>query len=151
MYDTILVPTDGSETARAAAREAFRLGRETGATVHVVYVVDEGAMNVLFSGSRLSRLLENLTEQGREAVADLAEQGETEGLDVMTDVIRDVSVAEAIADYAVRVDADLVVMSTRGRHGVEHVLGSTTERTLERASVPVLVVPEERDGADASA
>lgn len=142
MYDTILVPTDGSEAARSAAMEAFRLAKETGATVHAVYIVDEGALSVLFGGSRLSDLLEELTEEGEQAVAELEDEAERQDVEVVTDVIRGVNVAETISDYADRVEADLVVMSTHGRHGVEHFLGSTTERTLERADIPVLVVPE---------
>ncbi|MFB6170085.1 MAG: universal stress protein [Haloarculaceae archaeon] len=146
MYETILVPTDGSEAARRAATEAFDIAAETGATVHLVYVVDEGATSVLFGGARLSDVLETLTEEGEEAVAALEAEADERGVDAVGDVVRGVSVAEAIDDYAERVEADLVVMSSHGRHGVEHVLGSTTERTLARAAVPVLVVP--RPGAE---
>lgn len=141
MYETILVPTDGSEAAREAAEEAFDIASATGATVHVVYVVDEGALSVLLGGSRLSDVLEGLTEEGESATADLEEWGRERGVDVVGDVVRGVSVAEAISDYADRVAADVVIMSSHGRHGVEHFLGSTTERTLARVDVPVLVVP----------
>ena len=46
-----------------------------------------------------------------------------------------------IAEYAAKVHADLIVMPSHGRHGLERlVLGSTTERVLRHSEVPVLVL-----------
>jgi nucleotide-binding universal stress UspA family protein len=51
--------------------------------------------------------------------------------------------AEAIVAFAAECDADLVVMGTQGRSGFDRIrhAGSTTERVLRSASVPVLAVP----------
>lgn len=51
------------------------------------------------------------------------------------------SVPETIREYAGSAPVDLVVMGTHGRTGIrEHVLGSTAERVLGSAPVPVMVV-----------
>lgn len=138
VYDTILVPTDGSDAAAGAAAEAFDLARSLGATVHLVYVVDESATSFLLSGDTMSAVLEKLTEEG-DAVVDEAAAGAGD-VETVTEVIRGVGVHEAIVEYVEREGVDLVVMGTRGRHGVDHLLGSTTERVLGRIDVPVLVV-----------
>ena len=138
MYDTILVPTDGSETSARAGREAFRLARELGSTVHVLFVIDESASSFLLSGDTMSEVLDELRLRGKDALDVTA--AEADSVDVVTEMVRGVKVADAITDYADAHDVDLVVMGTRGRHGVDHLLGSTTERVLARIDRPTLVV-----------
>jgi nucleotide-binding universal stress UspA family protein len=141
MYHSILVPTDGSETAIAAAREAASLAEAVGvARIHVVYVIDEGAVSLLFSDQRLSDLLELLTEEGGAATNTTADAIEAGGVEVVTDVIRGMRVNEALIEYAHEHGVDLVVMGTNGRHGIEYLLGSTTERLLAKSDLPVLVI-----------
>jgi nucleotide-binding universal stress UspA family protein len=56
-------------------------------------------------------------------------------------VVIGTSVAREILDHADEIAADLIVMTTHGRHGMARFfLGSTTERVLRTASVPVLTV-----------
>ena len=52
--------------------------------------------------------------------------------------------AEIIVEYAASEDADLIVMSTRGQGGIQRLLlGSTTDRVLRSAHLPVLAIPPE--------
>lgn len=140
MYDVVLVPTDGSEASLRAADEAFRIARETGATVHAVYVIDESASSLLLSEKSMAGLLEALSEEGERAVDVIADHAD--GVEVVTDVIRGMSIHEAVLDYAADHGVDLVVMGTHGRQGLQHLLGSTTERVIAHSSIPVLVVSE---------
>lgn len=140
MYDRILVPTDGSDAALAAASEAIDLATEVGAALHVVYVIDESASNLFVSTKTVNEAIEEMSTAGGEAVADIESMAADAGLTVDTDVVRGMHVDEAIVDYVRNHDIDLVVMGTFGRRGVEHLLGSTTERVLARSSVPVLSV-----------
>ncbi|WP_255149810.1 universal stress protein [Halorarius halobius] len=141
MYDTILVPTDGSDVSERAADEAFALAREFGATVHVVFVIDESASSFLFTTERMADVLEAFREEG-EAATDAVRELAGDDVDVVVDIVRGMKVHSAIVDYARNHGVDLVVMGTHGRHGVEHLLGSTTQRVLTSADVPVLVVGE---------
>lgn len=141
VYDTILVPTDGSEISIRAGREAFGLARELGATVHVLFVIDESASSFLLSGETMSNVLDELRSRGEDAIE--ATTAEAASVDVVTEMVRGVKVVDAITEYAEANDVDLVVMGTRGRHGVDHLLGSTTERVLARIDRPTLVVGDE--------
>jgi nucleotide-binding universal stress UspA family protein len=140
MYNRILVPTDGSAASRAAAREAIELAGEFGATIYVVYVVDESISNLLFTTSSMDKALEAMSEVGRQATAEIEELAADASIPVEVETIRGMQVSEAIIEYATGHDVDLIVMGTSGRRGVEHVVGSTTERVLERSPIPVLSV-----------
>ena len=140
MYDRILVPTDGSDAAHTAAAEAIDIAVEVGADIHVVYVIDESASNLLVSTKTVNKAIEEMSSVGADAVADIDSMAADAGLAVETAVVRGMRVDEAIVDYVTGHDIDLVVMGTFGRRGVEHVVGSTTERVLARSSVPVLSV-----------
>lgn len=141
MYERILVPTDGSPAASTAAEEAFALAADQEASVHLVYVVDESASQFLTTGERMSSVLESLTEEGEHAIAETASIGAD--VETSTEVVRGFHVNEAIVEYAEANDIDLVVMGTHGRRGVDHIIGSTTERTIARSAIPVLVVPHD--------
>lgn len=154
MYDVVLVPTDGSEASLRAADEAFRIARETGAVVHALYVIDESASSLIFADRPMADLLEALGEEGTAAVAAVADRATALNADadvdadvaadveVVTDVVRGMQIHEAILEYAADHDVDLVVMGTHGRKGLQHLLGSTTERVIANSFVPVLVVSE---------
>lgn len=151
MYHRILVPTDGSEAARVAAAEAVGLAAELDAELLAVYVIDESASNLFVSTKSVNDAIDAMAATGREAVAEIESMADDAGVPIETDVVRGMHVDQAIVDFATAHDADLVVMGTFGRRGVEHILGSTTERVLARSSVPVLSVSVERTENDASA
>ncbi|ELZ12511.1 UspA domain-containing protein [Halovivax asiaticus JCM 14624] len=146
-YQTVLVPTDGSDPAAAAADYGSAIAGRTGAALHVLNVVDVQAAGGLFSAGGLeSEFLERLEARGHEivddAVADLDAEQST--LDVTTAVERISShqgVAPGIREYAEENAVDLVVMGSRGRSTVgRQLLGSAASTVLRTVSVPVLVV-----------
>ncbi|WP_251330718.1 universal stress protein [Haloplanus pelagicus] len=146
MYDTILIPTDGSDVATTAARYGLTLAERFGATVHVLSVVDPDRFLTDAVGDvddlvRRQRAL--LTERAHEAV-DRVVAASSVPVETHVGEGRPATVlAEAIDDY----DADLVAMGTHGRSGVDRYLfGSLAERTLRTAHVPVLTVRTTVDG-----
>ncbi len=142
MYKRILVAVDGSSTSNRGLLVALQLARETNASVRLVHVADELA-NLAHLESD-SRLRERVREQGMDilaralAIADSAEvPAETRLLES-----RDRRLGEVIADAAGEWNADLVVLGTHGRHGVQRaLLGSGAEQILRASPVPVLLVP----------
>jgi nucleotide-binding universal stress UspA family protein len=146
VYERILVPTDGSDAAAAAAEHALELADADDATLHVLYVVDV----------RMSPIS---TGMDREAVVDLLELSDEQPTAPIraraaasipvVEAIRIGVPDEAIRAYVEEVDCDLVVMGTHGRTGLEHaLLGSVTEHVLRTVDVPVLTV--RGDGASAT-
>ena len=147
MYETILHPTDGSEASMAAADHAIELAAENRAVLRFLYVVDASSFAADdFSGV----LLENLERNGRAALDDLAERAEAAGVDAVTAVETGTPHREILA-AAEEWGADLIVMGTHGRTGLDRfLLGSVSGRVVRTTDVPVLVVPPERE-ADGTA
>lgn len=136
----ILLPTDGSESARPAAREALRFARAFDADVLALYVVDSASFTTLPGEFEWETLRESLEEQGRTALASVSEAAAAAGVRAEVRVAEG-HPSEEILRAAAEWSADLVVMGTHGRSGLAHLLlGSVAERVIRHASCPVLVV-----------
>jgi nucleotide-binding universal stress UspA family protein len=138
MYHDILVPTDGSDASTQAVEHAVALAAEHDATVHVLYVVDASSYASLDVGTEM--IFEALRDEG-ESVTATAETAAAEAdVPVESEVVEG-DVHRAILDYAAAHDADLIVMGTHGRRGLDrYLLGSVTERIVRSSPVPVLTV-----------
>lgn len=139
-YDEILVPTDGSEFATAAAEHAVAIARQYGARIHAVNVVDVPSLASTPTYTPPGDLVAALEQQGKAATDEIVTDARNAGLDGTADV-REGSPSETLLEYAGEFDVDLIVMGTAGRTGLDrYLLGSTTERTIRDADVPVLAV-----------
>lgn len=141
MYDTILVPTDGSAAAETATETALALAERFDASLHAINVVELDR----FPDDVESEAAEGLAQRGEETMATLGDRAADAGVSATTRVVETADPThQAIIDYAIDHDADLVVMGTHGRTGLNRlVLGSVTERTLRTSPVPVLTVHED--------
>ena len=143
MYDTILVPTDGSNHADTAIERALDLAEQYGATLHALFVVDTSYPYVDFETVAVdwNAITEAMEDQGETATATVRERAEARGVPVETEVRESTSIHRSILDYADEHDADLIVMGTRGRRGLDrYLLGSVTEKIVRLSDVPVLTV-----------
>ncbi len=144
MYRRILVPTDGSDGARAAFDHAVTLASQSGAELHVVNAVDPTLVPPEVGAGDL---VDALQQSGQALVETLRERGEAAGLTVETAVLTG-DPPEAIRRYAEDHGVDLVVMGTHGRTGLDRwLLGSVAERVIRTSPAPVLTVrqPETDD------
>jgi len=141
MYDRLLVPVDGSDPARAAARHALELAAVHGSTVHALYVVDTGTNWLTVSKREVRESLRQLGEsEGRGVLADVERLAAERNVPVVTE-LREGAVEGTILDYAAEHDVDLVVMGTHGREGARRrIVGSVAERVVREATVPVTTV-----------
>ena len=135
MYDTILVPIDGSSVAEHAGTYAIRLSERFGASVHVVSVLERGLVGGDDDG------------EGERAVDELADRAADRDLEVTTELReQEDDVHKAILASADEHGADLIVMGTTGRSGLgRFLLGSVAQQTLRESPVPVTTVHEETD------
>jgi nucleotide-binding universal stress UspA family protein len=139
MYETIVVATNGSDEAAAAEDHAVDLADRYGSEIHGLFVVDPEVTPI--SSSFSASEVEDLFFDGTEHPAnDL--QARADGRDIpATTETRMGHPDDEIINCADTVDADLVVMGPHGRSGIERrLLGSTTERTLRKADIPLLCV-----------
>ncbi|MFC3477925.1 universal stress protein [Halobacterium litoreum] len=145
-YDDVLLPTDGSENALAAASHAAAVAARFDATVHVVAVVDVQREGGVFGAGGVDRsFVERLESRAAERV-DAASERVTDREDVrVRRAVRRGHPSEALCEYAADEGVDLVAMGSAGSRSLAaRYLGSVTDRVLRRADAPVLVVPADR-------
>lgn len=140
MYETVLVPTDGSDASFRALDHAIEVARPHGAAIHVLYVIDPAVADHAPELS-IDRIRDTLDAAGRRATSRLADRIERAELQVVT-ATREGRPADEILAYVGEADVDLVVMGSSGRAGRDRTLvGSVTERVVRADEVPVLTVP----------
>jgi nucleotide-binding universal stress UspA family protein len=139
--EQILVPIDFSDHSARALDTAIDLAGKFGARIHLLHSYPQylGAVSPYGVVAPQSFDLE-CREAALAETEQWAEKVKAAGLAVKT-LVTQVSPSEAIARAAEEMEADLIVMGSRGLTGLKHVLlGSVTERTLRVCSCPVLVV-----------
>ena len=137
--ENVLVATDFSEASGVGTEWAARVARDRGARLHVVHVVSPPMPVADFTAPPLT-LDRELHDAAEKRLDALLAEAPLAGLDAHA-VLRDGTPSIAVLDVAGEVAADLVVVGTRGLTGFRHLLlGSTAERIVQRAEVPVLSV-----------
>ena len=146
MFETVVIATDGSQSAQRAVQLALDFADRFDATVHALYVLDTGEIDESPADIRAD-LEDALDAAGGEALSYVEEHAiETaDGRDVVT-AIRKGDPASEIIDYAEEYDANVIATGTRGRHG-DHafLLGSVAEAIVRRSPIPVLTVRQLSD------
>lgn len=143
LFRQMLVPTDGSEPSLEAVQMALRIVELCPAChMTVLYVVDRLVMNELIRFSKRSEkeVEAELEEQGRRYLELARKDAERQGVTAECRTRRGDPFEEIIGE-AHDLNADLIVMGHTGRRGTSRVLiGSVTQRVLDYAPCPVLVM-----------
>ena len=137
----LLIAVDGSEHARNAIDTAARLGREGEVEAVLLHVREERA----YHGDLVPREYERIDEQARQHQAQVLEgalaHARHAGLSRLETQGEAGTPEIDIPRVAAERRADMIVMGTRGLGAVSALLlGSTAQRVVHNASVPVLLV-----------
>ncbi len=142
MFKKILVPVDGSPTSLQAVSRAVALAKAFDGTVTAIYVIDPYPFTGVGTDFAYGQdqYLAAASAEAHDAIRVARESIEASGVAVDTRVVEAHSVWRGILDAASAMEADIVVMGSHGRHGIEKLLGSVAQRVLSHAHVPVMVV-----------
>jgi nucleotide-binding universal stress UspA family protein len=138
----IVVPVDFSNAARNAVRLAGALALKFGASLTAAHIVPSfAAFNYAFPGD-VQEFEKKAFDEARKRLPEEIPQALHERVHTRT-VVKAGDVRDELLGVVGDEKADLVVMGTHGRRGVERFfIGSTTENMLRRIPVPVLTVSE---------
>jgi nucleotide-binding universal stress UspA family protein len=146
-YTRLLLPTDGSENAEAAAQHGLTIAQQYGAAIHVLNVVDLQADGGVFNAGGLEKeFVDRLESRGSETVQRIEKdvRKTAPDLEVETAVVRTMSfegVSAEMREYIAEHEIDMVVMGSHGRSNLKRkLLGSVASTLLRTVDVPVLVV-----------
>ena len=143
MFKHILVPVDGSPTSMLAVSKAADLAKAFGSQVTALYVIDPypfTGVGADFAYGQ-SQYLSAATAEANSALDAVKVTMQAAGVSVDTVLGEGHAVHEGIVRALENTGADLIVMGSHGRRGLERLmLDSVTQRVLGVAHVPVLVV-----------
>ncbi len=138
----ILAATDYSDLSCVGLRRAFETAREAGAELIVLHVIDMSSD--WFGKHENFGPVRTLLAEQKEFLDKYLREKFPEFMNLV-EVRQMVELGAAhvnIAEIAGREAADLVIMSTHGRTGLDHILlGSVTEKVIAHAPCPVLAIP----------
>jgi nucleotide-binding universal stress UspA family protein len=144
MFRSIVVGTDGSQTASEAVRQAVELARQVGARIHLVSayepVSDQRLRQEQTQVPGDVQWMVNPREDVDATLVDAAEVVRDAGVDVET-YARQGDPADAILDVAEETDSDLIVVGNKGMTGAKRfLLGSVPNKVSHHAPCSVLII-----------
>jgi nucleotide-binding universal stress UspA family protein len=144
VFDSMVVGTDGSDTAKEAVRQATDLARQLGAKVHLVSAyepVPEGRLREERTQVPDDmQWMVNPREDVSVTLADAAKDLEELGVEVVTHA-REGDPADAILDVAEEQGADLIVVGNKGMTGAKRfLLGSVPNKVSHHAPCSVMII-----------
>jgi nucleotide-binding universal stress UspA family protein len=144
MFSSIVVGTDGSETAHKAVQQATDLAKQVGASVSLVSAYEPVSNQRLREESReVPKDMEwmvNPREDVEATLKDAAEKVDGAGVKVET-FAREGDAADAILDVAEEQHADLIVVGNKGMTGAKRfLLGSVPNKVSHHAPCSVLII-----------
>jgi nucleotide-binding universal stress UspA family protein len=136
----ILAATDFSETAAAALEWALELARQQGARVELIHAVTLPPSIPGYTPYAGTDFLEDVFKAAETRLADAAAAVRGQGVALST-FLQPGTPSQAILDRAEAISPLAIVLGTRGLTGLRHLLlGSTAQRVVHDARVPVLAV-----------
>jgi nucleotide-binding universal stress UspA family protein len=141
---SLVVPLDGSILAETVLPHAIELARGLGA--EIILLRSYALPLSMYSGTddyvpNIEELNAQLREEAQEYLDGKVAELKGKGITKVSAVLVEGSGAAEIIDFAKKTPANLVAMCTHGRSGVGRwVLGSVTERVVQRSGDPVLVI-----------
>ncbi|MBN9244730.1 MAG: universal stress protein [Mesorhizobium sp.] len=144
----ILIPTDGSETAQRGVDYGLALARNLGAKATILTCTDPYPLSGLAVGAgwipsedELNAFNKSQAEAAGKVLQAVRTAAASHNVETALLHASDARPATAILQTAEACGADLIVMGSHGRRGVDRLLlGSQTAEVLARATIPVLVV-----------
>jgi nucleotide-binding universal stress UspA family protein len=145
MFTSILVGTDGSDTATTAVRYAIDIARELGARLQIVSAY-EPVSDQRLRGARVEvpedlQWMINLREDVLAMLQSAREDAQGAGVEQVETFARQGDAADAIIDVAEEQRSDLIVVGNRGMTGAKRfLLGSVPNKVSHHAPCSVLIV-----------
>lgn len=151
----VLIAVDYNANAHDIAEAGYSLAKSMNAEVTLLHVVadytyysslDYSPILGFDSFSNIGAMETDAISGLQNAAGDYLKQMKTRlGDDAIKTVIKDGDTGDAILDIATEMKADVIVMGTHGRRGLDKILmGSVAEKVLRRSSVPMFIIPSKR-------
>lgn len=130
LFETIMVPTDGSEFANKAEDVAVEMAKKFNSKIVAVHVIDE----------KLIYPFETLEEEGHTILDRVQKKGRENGVRV-DEVLLVGNPSHDMKKISEKLEADVIIIATHGKTGlVKLIMGSVAENVLKSVKIPVLLL-----------
>lgn len=152
----ILVAIDYNPTAKLIANAGFELAKSMNAEVILLHVVadytyysslDYSPILGFDSFSNLGAIQSNTVMELQNAAKDYLEKIKDQlGDTSVQTMIKEGDTGDAILDAAKESAADIIVMGTHGRRGLDKILmGSVAQKVLRNSDIPMFIIPSKEN------
>jgi len=147
MFKRILIPTDGSKSANRALKISIGFAVEQAAKVRIVHILEDlpWQFNISPMAIDMTPLLKSWRKSGEDILKKASLQAKKAGVTAEESLIEAIgeNPSKLINDEAHTWKADLIIVGTHGRHGLERLfLGSVAEGIARSSPIPVMLVRE---------
>ncbi|CAM1349347.1 universal stress protein [Tenacibaculum insulae] len=143
----ILLPVDFSKHSEYASKLACKIALKTKSDVHLIHMVElPSGFADMGAGTNIS-IPESMLyiKKIKEKLLDYKERFFSE-LDDVYHAIRFQNPYDGIRDYSKKINANLIIMGSKGHTALEEILiGSNTEKTVRNSEIPVIITKKETD------
>ncbi|WP_455646139.1 universal stress protein [Methanosphaera sp.] len=129
MFNRILVPTDGSELSKKAAKEAIELAKNLDSTIIVTHIMDQKVpLSYEEQEDRANKYIKE--------IIDLAIEDDVKAESMLLFGSPEFDIEKV----ARKSEADVIVMGSRGSGLKSKLLGSFTQATLKHVDLPIIII-----------
>lgn len=121
--NTILVPTDFSEVGNAAVKQAVEIAKLQQGTIYLLHVVESKTPTA-----------------EKECLHLLTQSAIATAYTTFEYIIEEGDIFTAINTVAENINADLIIMGTHGKTGLQKLLGSKALKVIDSTKTPLMVV-----------
>jgi nucleotide-binding universal stress UspA family protein len=144
MYESIVVGADGSETGKRAVTEATNLAKALGSQLHIVTAYQPVAGAKVDAPRAAAEVWAIQPDAEARNIAEQAQAAARVHVEAESHTVKG-DPADALLKIADQESANLIIVGSRGMHGVGRVLGSVPNKVSHRARCNVLIVATEDD------
>jgi nucleotide-binding universal stress UspA family protein len=146
----ILIAVDYDLGAQKIAETGYAMAKALGAHITLLHVVEDAAHYYAteyspimgftgFSAMKFEQEVEEIKETAGGFLENIKEHLKDDSIDLL---IKEGNTAKMIRETAKEIKADMIIMASHGRKGLEKILvGSVSEEVLHHTSIPLLIIP----------
>ncbi len=140
MFTKILVAVDGSAISNRAVQTVVEMAHGWKATVHAIYVVETGLFSSLPMDNTWEMMYSLLEKEGKDTLAQARTYAQGKGVELITH-LKQGHAGDEIIRTAEEIAADLIVLGSHGKSGVDRILiGSVSSFVVAHSSITTMVV-----------
>lgn len=140
MFQKIVVAVDGSEISQKAFEVALSEAKMWNAALHLIYVVETSRFSSLPMDNTMEVIYSLLEKEGQEIFETSTARAAAEGISLVTH-LKDGHAGTEIIALAEELQADLIVIGSRGKSGIDRLLlGSVSTHVVQDSKCTTMVV-----------